>query len=348
MPQANMRLSDAIDEYLLHRKAAGLKPNTIRNDDCWLRQFLTHTGNIYVRSVGPIHVDTFFSQNTERWGQSSLNLITTVLRTFFRFCRSRKWLGKDEDPTEGYRTRKVPKVEMLRVPVTDFAQLMDTAEHPRNRMLIALGLFLFLRASEIRLLRIADIDLDLGEVAIQIPKSDSSDIMRINPQLDRELRRYLTWYTETHGPLNPEWLLIPAKNALCWKQDPETHRLVPDTASSHVKLRPTCMINNPERVVQEVLANCGYPTYWQGVHTLRRSGARAFYDELCDRVGDNSALEVVSSMLHHANLVITMTYLGITESRKRRDRAVMEAPMFSALEQQSNVTQLKAAGGISG
>lgn len=335
MPAA-VRMSDAIDEYLQFRKTQ-VKPNTHKNDDCWLRQFLTHTGNIYVKSVTPVHVDTFFTQGADRWSQSSRNLITTTLKQFFKFCRTRKWMSKDQDPAELYHTKKVPEKQMLRVPVQDFPRLLDAAEHPRNRMLVALGLFLFLRASEIKLLRIGDVDLDLGEIAVTVPKTDDADVMVINQQLDRELRRYLTWYTARHGELRQDWFLIPSKNSLHWKQDPETGLLVPDTSSEHVALRPSCMINNPEKVIQDVLAICGYPTYWQGVHTLRRSGARAFYDELCDRTGDNSALEVVSSMLHHKTLVMTQRYLGVQESRKRRDRAVLEGPMFPVLEQTSNV-----------
>lgn len=342
MPIAHVRLSDAIDEYLQFRKSQ-VKPNTLRNDECWLRQFLTHTGNLYVRSVGPTHVDTFFAQGADRWGQSSLNLITTVLKTFFRYCRQRKWLGKDSDPADMYRTRKVPRTEMLRVPVTDFARLLDAADHPRNRMVLALGLFLFLRSSEIALLHIGDVDLDLGEIAVRVPKSDDSDVMRINSQLDTELRRYLTWYAERHGALNADWFLVPSKNSLAWMRNPETGKLVPDTRSGHVRMRPSVRVQNLERVVQDALKMCGYPTYWQGVHTLRRSGARAFYNELCDRTGDNSALEVVSSMLHHKTLVMTQRYLGISDSRKRRDKVVMEAPMFSALEPTENVVQLRGA-----
>lgn len=344
MPIAHVRLSDAIDEYLRFRKTQ-VKPNTLKNDECWLRQFLTHTGNLYVRSVGPVHVDTFFAQGADRWGQSSLNLITTVLKTFFKYCRQRKWLGKDSDPAELYRTRKVPKAEMLRVPVSEFNVLLDAATYPRNRMLIALGLFLFLRASEIKLLRIGDVDLDLGEIAVTITKTDDSDIMRINPQLDRELRRYLTWYAQLHGPLNPDWFLIPGKNSICWVRNPETGKLVPDPMSGEVKMRPFRMITMPERVVQDALEQCRYPTYWQGVHTLRRSGARAFYNELCDRMGDNSALEVVSSMLHHKTLVMTQRYLGISDSRKRRDKVVMDGPMFSALEPAQNVVQIQRGSG---
>ena len=342
MAARNIRLSDAIEDYIEWRKGE-VKPNTWKNDQCWLGQLLVHTGNVYIRSIGPRHIDTFFAENGDRWGQSSKNLIVTTLKTFFRYCRRHKYMPADDDPLGDYRTRKVPKKEMLRVPVTDFNRLLDAAEHPRNRMLIALGLFLFLRASEIKSIRIGDVDLDLGQVAVTIHKSDDADVMVINPQLDRELRRYLTWYTQQHGELDPEWYLIPSKNSLHWKPGPDG-RLVPDLTSGHVRLRPTHTITNPERVIQDVLRECGYPTYWQGCHTLRRSGARAFYDELCERKGDNSALEVVSAMLHHATLVMTQRYLGITESRKRRDKAVMEAPMFSVLEARDcEVIQLREA-----
>lgn len=341
MAAKNIRLSDGIDQYLEWRKGE-VKPNTVKNDTVWLGQFLVHVGNVFVRSVGPRHVETFLTENQDRWSPSTRNLVVTTLKTFFRYCRRHRYMGRDDDPAADYRTRKVPKKEMLRVPVTDFARLLDAAEHPRNRMLIALGLFLFLRASEIQSIKIGDVDLELGQIAITIHKTDDADVMVINEQLDKELRRYLTWYTEKHGPLDPDWYLIASKNTLSWRPGP-TGKLVPDTTSGHVKLRPAMPISNPERVIQDALAACGYPTYWQGCHTLRRSGARAFYDELCDRKGDNSALEIVSSMLHHANLVITQRYLGITESRKRRDRCVLDGPMFSAMETQTNVVPLREA-----
>lgn len=331
MPRQQRLLSDAIEDYLRHRAARGLRPNTIKNDECWLRKFLTHTGNLYVRSIGPRHVDTFFADNGH-WSQSSKNLIVTILKTFFAYCRRQRWLDRDADPAGDYRTQAVQKKEMLRVPVQEFAALLDSADHPRNRMLIALGLFLFLRQSEIKAIRIGDVDLVSSEILIRvIKKHDLEDVMRINEQLDRELRRYLTWYAETHGDLKNDWYLIPAKNSLHWKQGPDG-RLVPDTDSPVVRLRPSCRVNNPERVIQDTLKKMGYPTYWQGCHTLRRSGARAFYDELCERKGDNFALEIVSAMLHHESLTQTQRYLGVLPTVRRRDRAVMEGPMFPVLD----------------
>jgi integrase len=334
-----MRLSDAIDAYCDFRTASGIKPNSVKNDRCYLGQFLTFTGNIYVRSVEPRHVDRFFAEHPE-WSVPTRNLAVTILRTFFTYARRQKWCHRDQDPIAGYRTRKVPQKEMLRVPVSDFAALLDAAEHPRNRMIVALGLFLFLRQSEMREIRIGDVNLDLGEIAVKVPKTDDYDVMVVNEQLDVELRRYLKWYTETHGELNPEWFLIPAKNAMVWVRDPETGYLRPDVDNTKVKLRPFKPCNEMEKPVQDALKKLGYPTYWQGVHTLRRSGARAFYNELCRRQSDNSALEVVSAMLHHSSLLTTQRYLGITESRKRRDKAVLAGPMFPAMEPQDNVFPL--------
>lgn len=65
----------------------------------------------------------------------------------------------------------------------------------------------------------------------------------------------------------------------------------------------------------------------EGVHTLRRSGARALYDRLVSE-GYDGAMRTVQSMLHHSSIQTTEHYLGIHLDKKRRDDVVRGKHLF--------------------
>lgn len=68
-------LSDAIDEYLIARGSGGYRPNTIRNDEHNLKQFLAGVGNIQVRNITPRHLDAFMAAGaTKNLSPSTMNL----------------------------------------------------------------------------------------------------------------------------------------------------------------------------------------------------------------------------------------------------------------------------------
>ena len=76
-----------------------------------------------------------------------------------------------------------------------------------------------------------------------------------------------------------------------------------------------------------VLDRAGYPIAKEGGHTLRRSGARAYYDELCED-GYDGALRRVQSMLDHSTTIVTEGYLGLGLDKEARNKALKGQPMF--------------------
>lgn len=342
MPQ-QQRLSDAIDAFTAHRKAQGYAANTMRNQNTIFQSFLRERGNIYVASVEFRHLDEFFAAYEGRWSPATMNLARTHLRTFFRFCRTRGWMRRDFDPLDGTRPRTVPSVPRNRVPVEDFNRLLDATDHPRDRMVIALGLFLFLRASEIRTLRRSDVDLDHGEIRVIVHKAGGMvDLMPIAAPLRDEFVRWFDAYALLVGrPLAPDDFLIPRLVPAPGYYNPETRRL--EAAKGGPIVRPGQALTHLELVAQRALEAIGHPTFREGCHTLRRSGARAWFDELADR-GYDRALELVSAMLHHKQMTTTQIYLGINESRLRRDDAVKSAPMFSKMRPAEGAEVIELAG----
>lgn len=336
-----VRLTDARDAYLAHRKAQGLAVNTLRNDRVAIERLITHAGNHYVRSIQAHHIDEYLAHYTDIWAPGSMNLRANSLVQFFKFCRARRWMHRDFNPMENHRNRRVENVSRMRIPVGRFNEALDASLHPRDRMQVALGLFLFLRASEIRLLTLGDVYLERNEMAVKVPKSKLNDLMPISSPLRDELTRWLTYYTNEVGALRDAYHLIPAKLPCPGSYDAETQRLVPGMALAH--LDPARPVGNPAATVKRVCLKLGYPDHKEGAHTLRRSGARALFDELADNGGYDRALEIVSTMLHHSSMGTTQHYLGLSESRLRRDELLKGRQMFSGMNPE-NVHRLHAVG----
>lgn len=325
------RLSDCIAEYLVSCQSRGDRPNTLKSKRCTLDQLLLSTGNVLMRNVGPGHIDSLFSEFQSKGLRSStVNQRRTILTHFFRWCQVRRYVSPLVSPMEGIRNLKSVPRERLRVPASKFGHLLDCAGHPRNRIVIALGLYLFLRQSEIVTLRVQDVSLDNGLVATTIHKTSQRDEMPICSELDGELRRWLTYYGETCGSLRGDWLLTPTLGRAKFKGTSAGFVRVDDGRTMY----PMTRLKRLEHIAQDALEAAGYAirgddgsSNFEGIHTLRRSGARALYDQLVSR-GHDGALREVQAMLHHASTQMTEKYLGITLDIKRRNDSIRGNLMF--------------------
>lgn len=316
-------LSDAIDDYLAHLKAKGLEPRTIKTHAQPLRACLVQWGNIYMGSIRHDHIDRIFSHSD--WQSSTRNLYLGSLRQFFTYARRQAWISKDYDPTEGWRPARVPKREHPRVAVEEFAALLAAATDPRDRAVVALGLFTFCRASEIQTLRIRDLDFKAQRVNIYRHKTKEADRLPMALELQNEMTLYLNFYSHQQGGLNPDWFLVPAKGPLPMGHNPATRRLYP--TGEPAKLRPERPMSHPYRATQRPLRALGYTGVGLGGHCLRRGGARALFDRLRSE-GYDGALMRVSAMLGHSSTKITEHYLSLGIEREQRNELLAGKPMF--------------------
>lgn len=337
-----MLLSDLVDEYAAASKGNGYARNTVRLRVNAARTFLAIVGNIRTANVTSQHADAYFAARYAKGiSPVTLNNELSLLKDFWRYAARRGFTKRDI--FEHRRLYRVMPADRVRVPATKFGHLLDSCPHPVDRMVVALGLYLMLRQSEIVDLRIADVNLETGYIRARIHKSSAVDDMPICAELDRELRRWLTWYTEhMQAPLDPLWYLVPAKTAPQFAgRGKATHE--------HVRLKPMQRIAHPEQVVQRALRASGYTTTAdgkttrEGVHTLRRSSARAMFDRLVED-GHDQALRVVQSALHHQSQTTTERYLGVEIDKRRRDELIRGREMFPA--DTSNVHEItrKAEG----
>jgi integrase len=241
--------------------------------------------------------------------------------------------------TATVRTVPVPKRARLRIPVTEFQRLLDMTDRPDRRIAVALGLFLFVRSGEMQTLRVGDVDLQQGTVSVVVHKTNDFDEMPICAELDVELRQWLMVYAHDIGrPLHPGDYLVPGSaNRPGWMERPEVGNYRPDR-----------IMRKPFAHIQPALKACGYEVRaGEGMHTLRRSGARALYDALVEgRIGDpaarDDALRQVMTMLHHASVQTTEHYIGLERDRQKRDLTIKGKSFLPKFE---NVTELRRVEG---
>jgi integrase len=324
-------LSQAVDDYLMHCLGRGLEHGTIRARRSALKLMLDVVGDIQVRNIAHRHLDEVFAFYP--WQASTRNTKLSVYRSFFIWCRARGLIRRDHDPLFGWRSVTVPQVDRTRIPVQEWAKLFSAVGHPIERIVLATGLYLFLRSSEQQQIRIKHVHLADGEIEIYRPKTKDWDLMPISLELDHHLREHLTWLAE-QGACEPENYLIPARDRNLQRVQ---NRWVAGTGGIDTS-RP---IGRPSRHVQRILERCGYDTQGQGEHTLRRSGARAYFDQLAGG-GYDGALRRVQAMLGHKSSQMTEIYLGLDLDRRARNEAISGQPMFPELYQ---ATSLRAVHG---
>jgi len=97
-------------------------------------------------------------------------------------------------------------------------------------------------------------------------------------------------------------------------------------------------------VVKRAMRRIGHEPHGSGMHTLRRSGARALFDRLRHE-GYDGALMRVSSMLGHADTKTTEIYLGLSIERQQRNELIAGKAMFPDMTESGTVVPLKEASG---
>ena len=338
-------ISEAKAEYEYHLKARGLAPRTVKNNIQVLNRWIDINGDRVVSNIGPADIDRFFAVGN--WGPATQNLYLSILRgSFFPWLRRHNYLPRDYDPSEGWRNVRTETSEQFWLPVDQFPALLDNASCTRDRAILALGLYTFMRGGEIKTLRLQDVDLDRYTLTVKRWKTKETDTMPISLELATELETWIRDYRKQVGfTLQPEWYLVPARGKTVPIWDYETKVLLPQRTEP--PLKPEIPLGKPYQCVHRALKELGYAVTGTGAHTLRRSGARALFDRL--RVeGYDGALRRVASMLGHKQTKTTEIYLGLSLERQQRNDLLAGQVMFPALQTATVVPIKEAKGGYRG
>lgn len=316
------RISEAGNDWAAYGEAGGLDPKTVRAHVQAVTQLIEVNQDMWLDSLKPVHFDRW--RAAHNWSPGTFNRKLGEMRGFLEWCKRRGYQMPDSDVLYGWKSMKVPQRHRQRIPQREWGRLLDAAEHPLDRALVAAGLYLMARISELRTLRVRDLDLSAGEVQIYRHKTRRTDTMPVCMELEQEMRDWLTWYS-SHAAVTPDSYLFPCRPVRSLNRDSDSGRILPLDPTCPVD--PTRPITRPGENVQRVLRRAGYSTKNEGGHTLRRSGARAYYEELVE-TGHDGALRQVQTMLDHSNSIVTEVYLGTDRDKAERDRNLRGKRMF--------------------
>jgi integrase len=348
-------LSDAIQEFLAYRRSAGFANNTLLSNQRGTSALLALIGNIQVRHLDARHGELFQAYLMGKgYKPNTVNAYLTTLAALTKWLRSRKYLGGGSDPTANIRQVRAMVEPRQRLDQDEFMEFLSMAQTPHERIVCALGLFLFLRASEVAAIKVGDIDLDEGVMLVHVEKSKIVDTMPICSELDAEIRQFLAWYTQDIGkPLSNDMFFVPRRRRPAMANDGSGPGGGYMVKRDHDNCLPYQKLNRPHRYVQRVLRRFGIPlrdeegkSLMEGCHTLRRSGARALFDELVNERSYDGALRLVSAMLHHKSTQMTERYLGLDVDVKKRNDLLRGIKMFTyaedIIQSSDNITRIEA------
>lgn len=314
-------ISASVAQHLNYRLAVGLSKGTVLNNQVALNSFVAVVGDMQCKSLKPEHFDKWFATRLSQVSPATTNQNFASIKVWVQWAQRYGHLSATVPYTAGVRRVHEPARDPLRVPVDQFPHLLDSAPDPLARMLVATGLYLFVRQSEAMTIRHCDVDLNGGSIHVRVWKTRQVDDMPICSELDDELRRYLRWYSQ-QVPVRPGNPLMPRRGGGHW---------VTGAYQRHAPtvLQPEKPLLHPHVIVQRTLRAAGIEIgKGEGCHTLRRSGARALYDALCEQ-GHDRSIRYVQRMLHHASIAMTERYIGLTADVAASNKALRGKPMFA-------------------
>jgi integrase len=281
----------------------------------------------YVRDLDASYMTAFFGSLKCSAGQAGNHL--SRLKSFSDYCVVMGYFSSEKASRllQGFTRPRVVKTAKTRVKATDFTLVLDKAAErcEQDRALIAFGLYTGGRRSELTCLRLGAIHPDEWRIewyASKTGKFDEDAVIgaALRPHLDRWLAYYMgqTGFegtAEAFCRAHPDWYLLPKREYKGRVRGGDGQV----TDGRKYKLIPTApWSGHLEEIVRAVLIMAGIRFAKRtGMHALRRSAARALYEHLALKVGNDEALLMVQTFLRHDNLRSTMLYIGIDGARDR-------------------------------
>jgi integrase len=313
-------VADAVPAFEEYDSGRGLAAGTVRRHMIAVRRFAKVCRQVKGKGVTMGQVDhqcvsKFFATLGGAQGHRNNNLES--LRAFLNWAE--KWGHLRPGFTaakllEGYKTRAPERQPKYYLSAAEFPAALEAAgnHNPADRAIMAIALHTLARQSEIAGLRLCDYDAASGTVRIYRQKRKRWTETGVTPELAQELYRWEVIYAQKMGYMSPhtmirehpDWYLVPARQS--WNGG---YRLQPD--------KPVAMM---ERVAKRVLTDLGVQGtregksvqhLGEGMHTIRRSGARAMLKHLSEHLGHQRALVQVSIMLDHDDTKMTLRYIGV-------------------------------------
>lgn len=339
-------IEDAIRKYLIHcRDVAGIRPPVIKAREAVLERLAEAcTPGMAVHMINSEHIGFALRaarksetprqtalrravdpQAKPRRGRSegTLNLNRGIYRSFIQWAKDTRCYSPYDNPTMNLRDVKPKVLRTLRdetryyVPLDQRKALLDAAgeRHPRDRFVIAMGLYGGRRADDLLSMNIGDIDLDNETFRFTNGKSGGARVTlpySIWPEFGREIRGWLAWLAGQYGTLNPDWPLV------CTRLNSDDYRGLKSSPQMH----PRWPVDPTQRAsywalhkdVRMALELIGADTEGlrHGLHALRHGCSRWLQEE------EGWSEQDIADWLDHSSTATTRSiYLSGTDVANR-------------------------------
>jgi integrase len=353
---------EAVEAYENQARSLGLADSYVRIQMSYLTRFADCCNEIQARSLTPQHVAKFY--DTLPKTRASHNRALSALRGYVAYLERMKYLkaGSASFLLGDRKTQKFTRQPKYYIPPSQFGLMLDAAErrHPVDRMTLALAFYTLGRQGEIAGLRLKDVDLEGGTIRLYRPKRKRWTVVQMCPELRDELVRWFDHYCQAAGYLifphmqdaHPGWFLVPGLECVRGRREDGPY----DASKTTYNINPELQATRLEKLVKRMLDIFGAQTedgkrvrhLNEGMHTIRRSGARAMIDYLSGVWNDDKALLMVSTMLDHETTVMTLLYIGRSLEQKRLNTYLAGHSMYGdhgrGYPAGSNVTRLPVDG----
>ena len=315
-------MHDAVREYGRWRVGAGgYSLNTWAGEVPGLMAFADYCADVGVERFYQLSdglLDDWWADTKGRLAEATAPVRLHQLRSFLHWAMTKKWLA--EDPTVLIRAPKPAPEPRQRLTARELLDLIEVADYPQHRIILALAANLAVRQSEIVSLLIRDVDLDAMSIRVHVHKTKKTppDDMPLTAELADELRRWLAHYRAACPGLTSGMHLVPSQYV---------------SPQGTVVYRPDRSIGDPEDVVKRALTRLGWDDVkGQGIHTVRASMARIFFDAVLEEEGDgkfDEALLGCMRLLHHDRPETTLRYIGVDRQTLARDKFLRGRPFLT-------------------
>lgn len=381
MPPKRTSLSQAREAFLAFRKPH-VATNTFKRDEYTTQRIITFLGNLYTDELTPqmLHewattkrpkgvtppgrgggVRTKANAGLGDLSPAGFNVERAHAKAWLLFMERRGLLGKRHDGApmtaetllEEFLYKKIPDREPTLLTGAQMLQMVESAEHGRDRFLLALLMGTGMRGSDATALRWGNIKWERGRgyarFVFIMEKTEKRIDLKTDPGLYRELLRWEEeWERLAKRPHKNDDYVIPAKTPYAFTGTREGGNLVKIGGGF---LRPNHRMGEVWTVVQRELEKLGLDTKQQGGHTFRRSALRHVVDRrMAD--GYDNALRTAQTMAGHSTMAQTEKYIGMTREQMELDRfldedlygAEREAMRESQKEAETSIELAEAVG----
>jgi integrase len=178
--QHSVRLNEAVESYLTYRRTR-FAASTVTNESFVLRRFAAWVGrDIQLRHLRAEKVEEWFHGpnglldehvtrdrvRREAVQPSTHNFYRNRLASFFRYCTQRGHVRVDL--LAHVQPMKVERKQRQQPSPHHLLALLDATDSGRDRAYIATAINTALRSNEITRMRVGDVNLDAGWIAVHI------------------------------------------------------------------------------------------------------------------------------------------------------------------------------------